>query len=164
MMANFANIRYLGEYYHYVVGLLDRSGIVLSRASLSKSIVMSSTAYIIGEILAPDVGSIPDTEAAAFSESNGIVFRDGSFLRFVERVRISRRTGTEIFDYSYHYQRPGEDFFVRFDFEKTPAANLIFKPQHHLHTSAKPELHLPSAQIDLDFVLKFINVNFFRNL
>jgi len=163
-MANFAKIRYLSEYYHYVVGLLDRSGIVLSRASLSKSTIMRSKGHIIGEVLAPNVGSFPGADASVFNESNGIIFRDGSFLRFVERVRVSRRIGTEIFEYSYHYQRPGEDFFVRFDFEKTPATNLIFKPQYHLHTSAKPALHLPSAQIDLDFVLKFINVNFLRNL
>jgi len=160
-MSHLAKIRYFSEYYHYVVGVLDRSGIILSRASLSKSIILRSTEQLIGDVYAPENSGFPCSDAASYNKSNGIVFRDGSFLRFYERVRVRRRDGTEILGYSYHYQRPGEVFFARFDFEETPTTDVIFKPRYHLHTSAKPELHLPSVQVDLDFVLKFISVNFF---
>lgn len=159
-MINFPDIKYLGEYYHYIVGLFDRSGIVSNRTSLNKSVRTRSPAILEAKIFAPGVSGYPDETALPFDEINGIVLTDGSFLRFDETVRVSRRRGTDILAYSYHYQRPNENFFIRFDFEELPTPDQIRKPQYHVHTSAKPEIHIPCIPIDLDRVLQFIKANF----
>ncbi len=160
-MTNFPNIRYFSDYYHYLVGLLDTSGIVLDRASLNKSLKTRTPAFMEGKINAPGVSGYPDETARPFDASNGIVFIDGSFLRFNETVRVSRRRGTELISYSYHYQRPGENFFIRFDFEELPTPEPIRKPQYHVHTSAKPELHILSVPVNLKITLEIIKANFF---
>ncbi|MBC8233844.1 hypothetical protein H8E77_30210 [bacterium] len=143
--------------------MIDRNDIVINRSTLGKSIGVRARATVVGDIYAPDVSGFPDESAQSFDESNGLIFRDGSFLRFLERVQVGRRIGARVLAYSYHYQRPGEDFFIRFDFEELPTSNPIRKPQYHVHTSAKPEFHIPSISIDLNLVLNLIQVNFFAS-
>jgi hypothetical protein len=160
-MNNLLGITYFSDYYHYVIGLLDRLGIVADRSTLAKSSRVRAPSIVIGEVRAPRESGFLSESALPFESRNGIIFLDGSFLRFKETVQVNRRTGTKILAYSYHYQRPGENFFVRFDSEEQPTLDSFRKPQYHLHTSAKPELHLPSTPVELEFVLQFIKANFF---
>ena len=119
-MFELPRIRYFSDYYHYVVGLIDRSDIVINRSTPGKFIGVSARATTVSDIYAPDVGGFPDESSQTFDASNGLIFRDGSFLRFLERVQVGRRIGTRVLAYSYHYQRPDEGFFIRFDFEELP--------------------------------------------
>jgi len=160
-MRKFPDIRYFSDYYHHIVGLIDKSDIVINRATLTKSRRWSTASITVAEIRAPEIGRYPDETALPFDEGNGLIFRDGSFLRFSETVSVNRREGTEMLEYSYHYQRPDENFFIRFDFEELPPPDLIWKPQCHVHTNAKPELHIPCILFDLNMILDFIKVNFF---
>jgi hypothetical protein len=139
-MRKFPNIRYFSDYYHHIIGLIDKSGIAINRTTLTKSLKVRTAPIIVGEIRAPEAGGYPDETSLSFDESNGLIFKDGSFLRFSEKVSVNRREGTTLFGYSYHYQRPNENFFIRFDFEELPSPDPIWKPQCHVHTSAKPEL------------------------
>ncbi|MBM3235369.1 hypothetical protein FJZ31_03610 [Candidatus Poribacteria bacterium] len=68
-MINFPDIKYLGEYYNYIVGLFDRSGIVLNRTSLNKSVRTRSPAILEAKIFAPGVSGYPDETALPFDES-----------------------------------------------------------------------------------------------
>ncbi|MBM3234960.1 hypothetical protein FJZ31_01545 [Candidatus Poribacteria bacterium] len=160
-MRRFPDIRYFSDYYHYIVGLIDKSDIVINRITLTKSYRWSTASITTGEIRAPEIGGYPDETAQSFDERNGLIFRDGSFLRFSETVSVNRRDGVTMLDYSYHYQRLNENFFIRFDFEELPSPDPIWKPQCHVHTNAKPELHIPCILFDLNMVLEFIKVNFF---
>jgi len=162
-MLDLPRIRYFSDYYHYIVGLIDRSNIVINRSTLGKSTGVRARATTVSDIYAPDVSGFPDESAQPFDENNGLIFKDGSFLRFLERIQVGRRIGARVLAYSYHYQRPGEDFFIRFDFEELPTSNPIRKPQYHLHTSAKPEFHIPSIPLGLNLVLSLIKVNFFTS-
>ena len=139
-MRKFPDIRYFSDYYHYAVGLIDKSDIVINRVTLTKSRRWSTASITVGEVRAPEIGRYPDETALLFDERNGLIFRDGSFLRFSEKVSANRREGTTVLGYSYHYQRPNENFFIRFDLEELPSSDPIWKPQCHVHTSAKPEL------------------------
>jgi len=154
-------IRFFHEYFRYIVGICDKAGIFLSRSTLNKLLRTSTPTFQIGEVSAPQSGGFPDESAQAFDERNGLILLDGSFLRFFEKVQVSRRNGVKILAYSYHYQRTGENFFFRFDFEEEPTVEPIRKPQYHLHTSAKSEIHYPSAPVELAFIVDFIKVNFF---
>jgi len=133
-MRKFPNIRYFSDYYHYIAGLIDKSGIVINRRTLTKSLKGRTASITVGEVRAPEIGRYPDETALPFDESNGLIFRDGSFLRFSETVGTNRREGTTVLEYSYHYQRPDEDFFIRFDFEELPSFDPIWKPQCHVYT------------------------------
>jgi len=162
-MRRFPDIRYFPDYYHYIVGLIDKSNIVINRATLTKSRRWSTASITVAEIRAPEIGGYPDETAQPFDERNGLIFKDGSFLRFSETVRVNRREGAIVIDYSYHYQHPDENFFIRFDFEELPSPDPIWKSQCHVHTNAKPELHIPCVVFDLNMVLEFIKVNFFAS-
>jgi hypothetical protein len=122
---------------------------------------VNARATTVGDIYAPDTGGFPGESAQSFDENNGLIFRDGSFLRFSERIQVGRHVGARMLAYSYHYQRPGEYFFIRFDFEELPTSDPIRKPQYHVHTSAKPEFHIPSIPVNLNLMLNLIKVNFF---
>jgi hypothetical protein len=127
MIDEIAQIRYFSEYFHYIVGLLDRSQIFFSRAALGRRLRREAAGIQEGWVFAPFSGRFPDESSVLFDERNGLILMDGSFLRFIEEVKVSRRTGAEVFNYSYHYQRPSENFFFRFDFEKEPTAEPIRK-------------------------------------
>jgi len=162
-MRKFPNIRYFSDYYHHIAGLIDKSGIVINRRTLTKSLKGRTASITVGEVRAPETGGYPDETALPFDEGNGLIFSDGSFLRFLETVSVNRREGTEMLEYSYHYQRPDENFFIRFDFEELPPPDPIWKPQCHVHINVKPELHIPCILFDLNMILDFIRVNFFAS-
>lgn len=150
-------VRFLHEYYHYVVGMIDKSGIVADRSALNKVLEASTPGIQSGLVGAPCNGEFPDETALIFDPRNGLILIDGSLLRFQERVRVVRQwQSVEVLAYSYHYQSPGEEFFFRFDHEVTPAMDRILKPDYHLHTSARPELHFLSGRASLEYVLEFL--------
>jgi hypothetical protein len=106
---------------------------------------------------APCNGEFPDESALTFDPRHGLILIDGSLLRFQERVRMVRQWQmVEVLAYSYHYQSPTEGFFFRFDHEAAPAVDRVLKPDYHLHTSARPELHLLSGQASLEYVIEFL--------
>ncbi len=72
------------------------------------------------------------------SEPTGLIFADGSFLTFFEVVRFGYRdesaTEPAIYrlKYSYHYQRPADHFFFRYD-HHPDIGEPDTHPLHHLH-------------------------------
>lgn len=72
-----------------------------------------------GEIYLPSQATFEKTSPQ--SNPTGLIFADGSFLTFFEVVRFGYRdesvTEPAIYrlKYSYHYQRPADYFFFRYD-------------------------------------------------
>ena len=108
----------------------------------------------------------------------GIVFLDGSFLvikEVFEYAYPSQDAGEDAdrpricqLEYSFHYQRPQENSFFRYDFHPN-IGDLATHPLYHLHAAGWRDnaLELPSAPrfpvslITIDEVLELIRSNFF---
>jgi hypothetical protein len=107
------------------------------------------------------------------SEPTGLVFQDGSFLVFQEIVHFGYRDETDAEPtlyktrYSYHYQRPTDYFYFRFD-HHPDIGDSETHPLHHLHSAG----WLPGAtqfqkvpryevnEITLDKTLRLILISF----
>jgi hypothetical protein len=74
------------------------------------------------------------------NQPTGLVFADGSFLVFYEVVRFGYRneTATEPaiyrLSYGYHYQRPVDHFYFRFD-HHPGVGDVHTHPLYHLHSA-----------------------------
>lgn len=74
------------------------------------------------------------------SQPAGMVFTDGSFLIFYEIVRFGYQyeidTEPKIYrlSYSYHYQRPTDHFYFRFD-HHPDVGDKHTHPLYHLHSA-----------------------------
>ena len=70
----------------------------------------------------------------------GMVFADGSFLVFYEVVRFGYQHETDTepkiyrLSYSYHYQRPEDHFYFRFD-HHPDVGDPHTHPLYHLHSA-----------------------------
>jgi len=103
----------------------------------------------------------------------GAIFTDGSFLVFKEvfyyRYASAEATQPEILrtEYSYHYQRPQNRFFFRYDFHPE-LGDPDTHPLHHLHAFswAEGDVKLSSiprfsvSEITLGEVLELIKRDF----
>jgi hypothetical protein len=125
-------------------------------------------------------GSIYLPSPAIFERINpstaplGLVFVDGSFLIFKETVRYGyidkKAAAPQVYrlEYSYHYQRPQENSFFRYDFHPT-VGDAESHPIHHLHAFGWPSgaTKLPSvprfaaSEVTLGEVLSLIRRDFF---
>ena len=108
------------------------------------------------------------------SPPTGIVFQDGSFLCVKEVFRYGYRssadTGPAIWrsEYTYHYQRPNDCYFFRFD-SHPGVGDPETHPLHHLHSAGwqRGEKDWPSVprftvpETTLDDVLSLIARDFF---
>jgi len=131
--------------------------------------------------ISPDgIGSIYTPSLEYFSRvtpqspPTGIVFLDSSFLAFREIVSYGYSTESssdpEVYclEYSYHYQRPQDNAFFRYDFHPG-IGDPETHPLHHLHAAGWPNgaTDLPSAprfpvpEITLSEILDLIKTNFF---
>jgi hypothetical protein len=132
--------------------------------------------------IAPDgTGSIYVPSQAAYEHltpqaaPTGVVFVDGSFLVFKEIFRYDypspNARAPEIcrLEYSYHYQRPDERFYLRFDFHPL-VGDPATHPLHHVHVrgwspdaTTLPETpRLPTVPLMLEEILELLRVNFFQ--
>jgi hypothetical protein len=93
--------KFVHEYYHNVVGAIDKSGVFLDRSSLGKVLTLDSGQSQVGQILAPLSGEMADPTAQPYDPSNGLVLRNGAFLNMRETVRITRDGVMEWLSYSY---------------------------------------------------------------
>jgi hypothetical protein len=90
----------------------------------------------IGEVYLPSRSTFEKIEPQ--SQPVGLVFVDGSFLVFQEIVRFGYQdeSATEAviyrLKYSYHYQRPTDYFFFRYDYHPD-VGHPDTHPPHHLH-------------------------------
>jgi hypothetical protein len=70
----------------------------------------------------------------------GVIFPDGSFLVAHERVAFGYRTDTDAeptvypLAYSYHYQRPDDCYYFRYD-HHPDLGDPATHPLHHLHAA-----------------------------
>ncbi|MCZ6680739.1 MAG: DUF6516 family protein [Candidatus Poribacteria bacterium] len=108
------------------------------------------------------------------SDPVGLVFTDGSFLVVKEIFEYGYRhdtaTAPQIYflEYSYHYQRPQDHTFFRYDYHPGVGAPETH-PLYHLHAAGWKEgaddlpqvPRFPVFPVTLDEVLEFIRVNFF---
>ena len=107
------------------------------------------------------------------SEPTGLIFRDGSFLVFQEIVHFGYRDETSPEPtlyrtrYSYHYQRPADHFYFRFD-HHPELGEPETHPLHHLHSAgwlsgAAPFQDVPRYEVNemtLDKTLRLILISF----
>lgn len=149
-------VRFVHEYYHNLVGAIDKSGIFLDRSSLGRGTTLDSGQAQIGRILAPLSGAMADPTAQPYDPSNGLVLHNGAFLNVRETVRVARDGTGGWLDYSYHYQDPRGGYYFRFEKDSTPDPNPIWKPQVHFHTSGRPKIHFPSVEMDLFRLIDFL--------
>ncbi|MBM3239340.1 hypothetical protein FJZ31_23855 [Candidatus Poribacteria bacterium] len=89
---------------------------------------------------------------------SGLTFRDKAILSFSETIQS---INNELIwkTYRYHYQRTSGYYFT---YEKESTTDVIRKPEHHLHVLL-PFPHFNSASMNLENVLKLIEVNFYSN-
>ncbi len=90
----------------------------------------------VGEVYLPSRSTFEHIRPQ--SQPAGLVFADGSFLTFFEVVRFGYRDESAAepaiyrLKYSYHYQRPADHFFFRYDHHPDlgePDTHSL----HHLH-------------------------------
>jgi hypothetical protein len=107
------------------------------------------------------------------SPPTGLHFPDGSFLVFHETVHYGYRdqevTEPTIYRtrYSYHYQRPQDRFYFRYD-HHPDIGDPETHPLHHLHSAGWGEgatqfqdvPRYPVAEVTLLEVLRLIRVSF----
>jgi hypothetical protein len=107
------------------------------------------------------------------SDPAGLIFRDGSFLVFQEIVHFGYRNETDsgptIYRtrYSYHYQRPTDYFYFRYD-HHPDIGDPETHPLHHLHSAGwQPGgtqfQEVPRYEVNemtLDKTLRLILINF----
>jgi len=107
------------------------------------------------------------------SEPAGLIFQDGSFLVFQEIVHFGYRSETDTEPtihrtlYSYHYQRPTDFFYFRFD-HHPDMGNPETHPLHHLHSAgwrpgATQFQEVPRYEVNeitLDKILRLILISF----
>jgi hypothetical protein len=108
------------------------------------------------------------------SAPGGIVFIDGSFLMIKEIFQYAYASEDAVepkichLEYSFHYQRPQENSFFRYDLHPD-IGDLATHPLYHLHAAGWRDnaLELPSAPrfpvslTTIDEVLELIRSNFF---
>jgi hypothetical protein len=104
----------------------------------------------------------------------GIVFIDGSFLVIKEIFHYAYASEDAVepgichLDYSFHYQRPLENSFFRYDYHPD-VGDLATHPLYHLHAAGwrdnAPQLpsapRFPVSLTTIDKVLELIRINFF---
>jgi len=108
------------------------------------------------------------------SPPTGMVLLDGSFLLVKQIFQYDYPTEDAAeptichLEYSYHYQRPSDNSFFRYDFHPD-VGEAETHPPYHLHaagwlagaTELPSAPRFPVAAITLDEVLELIRVNFF---
>ncbi len=140
------------EYRSWLLGQIDKSGIIRDRSN----ICFSQKNRDEGLVSAPresgfaKPGGLPE----------GLIFIDGAFLRFQERIIIKKDGSIERVFYSYHYQRP-DGYFFRYDKLPRPHDNPIKEPQQHLH-AVREEPRFPTHSTHLVELLDLIKYNFYR--
>lgn len=142
------------RYFSWLIGTIDKSGIVIDRSSLMK-IVREKRG---GVIRAPGDGGF----AKEGVPPAGLIFVDGAFLRFEEEVVVARDGFITHVSYSYHYQRP-DGYYFRYDKLKEPfddPIKNIREPQLHLHVSSDaPRFNTHTT--NLSQILDIIKYNFY---
>ena len=147
-------MRSFSEYYSWLLGVIDRSGIVRDRSGMAKR----PTGKFTGHIFAPTERGFAKPGASPM----GLIFVDGAYMRFRENVRIGRRGGVERLAYSYHYQRP-DGYYFRYDLRERPFENpikCIIEPQRHVQV-AQPAPRLPTHSTNLTELMDIIKYNFY---
>lgn len=147
-------MKHFSEYFRWVLGVIDKSGIVQDRSSLFREHVKRTE----GIVRAPKVGGFAKPGAPLA----GLLFVDGAVLRFEERITIERDGTIRHVFYSYHYQRPSGWYF-RYDKLESPFEGLtkaIIEPQCHLHV-AQDAPRFNTHTTNLAEVLNLIKHNFY---
>ena len=139
------------HYFGWLVGLIDKTKMISDRSSL--------TCLPLGK----HEGVVRAPKISGFFEPSmppGLVFRDGSYLRFKEEIRIENGSYV-LLSYAYHYERP-DGYYFRYEKLKEPHADPVFEPQCHLHV-CQDAPRFPTHSTCLAEVLGLIETNFFRS-
>lgn len=142
------------RYYSWLLGLIDKSGIVRDRSTVARR----QTSKFAGRILAPE----EDGFARPGTPPAGLIFLDGAYLRFLEEIVISPDGDVQRLVYSYHYQRP-DGYYFRYDKLEHPIddpVKRILEPQRHLQV-AQPTPRFPTLSTNLAELLALIKHNFY---
>jgi hypothetical protein len=129
------------KYYSWLLGIIDKSGIVSDRSTMTRR----QTSKFSGRILAPDERGF----AKPALSPTGLIFVDGAYLRFLEEIVIVNREVQHL-TYSYHYQRP-DGYYFRYDKLSQPfedPVERILEPQRHLQV-AQPAPRFPTHSTNL---------------
>ena len=108
---------------------------VESRGTISP-LTLSVSNDGVGEVYLPSRSTFEHLHPQ--SQPTGLVLADGSFLTFFEVVRFgypdesAAKPQLYRLRYSYHYQRPADQFFFRYD-HHPDIGRPETRPLHHLH-------------------------------
>ena len=147
---------------------------------VASATIIASLAPPTAGVLADGTGVFLTPSEAAFKRLGpdtspcGIVFKDGSFLCVKEVCRYGYRAAGDSepaiwrSQYTYHYQRPDDCYFFRFDCHPD-VGDPATHPVHHLHSAGwqQGQRGLPSVprftvpETTLDDVLSLIARDFF---
>lgn len=92
----------------------------------------------VGEVFLPSRDAFQKINPQ--SQPTGLIFVDGTFLVFYEVVRFGYPSETDTepriyrLSYGYHYQRPQDHFYFRFD-HHPDVGDRDTHPLHHLHSA-----------------------------
>ncbi len=147
-------MRTFSHYFSWLLGVIDTSGIVRDRVSLTRQRVKKLEGYV----MSPHKGGF----AKPGAPPSGLIFIDGAFLRFQEHVVIHRNGIVEHVSYTYHYQRP-DGYYFRYDKREHPfddPVKRILEPQQHIQVS-HPAPRFPTHSTNLRELLTLIKYNFY---
>jgi len=147
-------MKQFSTYVSWLLGVIDTSNIVRDRSTVAR--VQHSRQE--GLVFAPRESGFARPGASPI----GLIFIDGSFLRFQEYV-IIRADGMVLRPfYSYHYQRP-DGYYFRYDKLRRPVdlpVKRILEPQRHVQV-ARPAPRFPTHSTHLAELLDLIKYNFY---
>jgi len=140
------------HYFGWLVGLIDKTGMISDRSSLTCLPLDKRE----GIVRAPKMTGFFEP-----GKPPGLVFKDGSFLRFKEEVQVAKGGSYVLLSYAYHYDTP-DGYYFRYEKLRKPHSDPVFEPQRHLHVWQDAP-RFPTHSTCLDEILTLIKVNFFRD-
>lgn len=147
-------MKYFSDYMSWLLGIIDTSGIVRDRSTVTRIQDSRQT----GLVMAPRESGFAKPSVPPI----GLVFIDDAFLRFQEYVAIQSDGSILRQYYTYHYQRP-DGYYFRYDKLERPfndPIQRILEPQRHLQV-AQTAPRFPTHSTNLAELLTLIKHNFY---
>jgi hypothetical protein len=95
--------------------------------------------------------------AEGLIRTDSIVFRDGAFLRFEEKINIDSGAVKRL-AYAYHYEN--STYYFRYDKDKLRARGLAHA-ECHLHVSGHEDIRYLTHETHFEEVFEFILATFY---
>jgi hypothetical protein len=98
-----------------------------------------------------------DIRTEGLIRTDSIIFRDGAFLRFEEKINIDSGTVKRL-SYAYHFERA--TYYFRYDKDPLRARGLAHA-ENHLHVSGHDDIRYLTHEMNFEEVFEFILATFY---